>query len=106
MQRQQKITLGEMRQSGPRRLLVCCGDYHCAHSVVVSADPWGDAVRLPIGHVALMAVSAAHAKKAAAGAWSATASPSTKPHFRVTCAVPSQDHQKRHEPKIRRLRRR
>jgi hypothetical protein len=37
MQRQQKITLGEMRQSGPRRVLVYCGDYHCAHSVVIYA---------------------------------------------------------------------
>jgi hypothetical protein len=46
MQRQQKITLGEMRQSGPRRLLIYCGDYRCAHSVVVDADSWGDAVRL------------------------------------------------------------
>ena len=46
MQRQQKITLGEMRQSGPRRLLIYCGDYRCAHSVVVNADGWGDDVRL------------------------------------------------------------
>jgi hypothetical protein len=46
MQRQQKITLGEMRQSGPRRLLVYCGDYKCAHSVVIDAAPWGDDVRL------------------------------------------------------------
>ena len=47
MQRQQKITLGEMRQSGPTRLIVYCGDYRCAHSVVVNADGWGDDVRLP-----------------------------------------------------------
>ena len=46
MQRQQKITLREMRQSGPRRLLIYCGDYRCAHSVVVNADGWGDDVRL------------------------------------------------------------
>jgi len=32
MAREQKITLGEMRQSGPRRLLVYCGDYKCAPS--------------------------------------------------------------------------
>lgn len=30
MQREQKITLREMRESGPTRLI--CGDYRCAHS--------------------------------------------------------------------------
>jgi hypothetical protein len=44
--REQKITLGQMRESGPRRLQVFCGDYQCAHSVVVNADRWGDDVRL------------------------------------------------------------
>jgi hypothetical protein len=44
--RPQKITLGEMRQSGLRRLLVYCGDYKCAHSVTIGADPWPDHVRL------------------------------------------------------------
>ena len=43
---EQKITLGEMRASGPRRLLVYCGDYKCAHSVTISADRWPDDVRL------------------------------------------------------------
>ena len=39
MQRQQKITLGEMRSSGgPTRLIVYCGDNKCAHSVVIVAD--------------------------------------------------------------------
>jgi hypothetical protein len=46
MQRQQKITLGEMRQSGPSRLLVYCGDYKCAHSVTISSGRWPDHVRL------------------------------------------------------------
>ena len=46
MQRQQKITLGEMRQSGPRRVLVYCGDYKCSHSVVIVAGRWGDDARL------------------------------------------------------------
>jgi hypothetical protein len=41
MKREQKITLGEMRQSDPRRLQIFCGDYKCAHSVVINADPWG-----------------------------------------------------------------
>ena len=47
MQRQQKITLGEMRSvNGPTRLIVYCADYRCAHSVVVDADRCGDEVRL------------------------------------------------------------
>jgi hypothetical protein len=44
--REQKITLGEMRQSGPIRLLVYCGDYRCAHSITIDATPWPDHVRL------------------------------------------------------------
>ena len=39
------ITLGQMRSSdGPRRLIVYCADYRCAHAhaVVVDADRWGD----------------------------------------------------------------
>jgi hypothetical protein len=45
--RPQKITLGDMRSgSGPRRLLVYCGDYRCAHSVVIDAGSWSDGVRL------------------------------------------------------------
>ena len=44
--REQKITLGEMRKSGPGRLLVYCGDYRCAHSVTIDATPWPDHVRL------------------------------------------------------------
>jgi hypothetical protein len=46
MSREQKITLGEMRESGPTRLLVYCGDYRCAHSVVIDAGRWSDDVRL------------------------------------------------------------
>jgi hypothetical protein len=42
MPREQKITLGEMRESGPRRLLVYCADYRCAHLVVTDADYWPD----------------------------------------------------------------
>jgi hypothetical protein len=38
----QKITLGEMRASGVRDLLVYCADYHCAHAVRISADQWPD----------------------------------------------------------------
>jgi hypothetical protein len=43
---QQKNTLGEMRASGLRRLLVYCGDYKCGHHVEISADRWQDDVRL------------------------------------------------------------
>jgi hypothetical protein len=44
--RELKITLGEMRGSGPTRLLVYCGDYKCAHSIVIASDRWPDHVRL------------------------------------------------------------
>ena len=44
--RQQKITLGEMRSSGPTRLLIYCGDYKCAHSVEIDSLRWPDHVRL------------------------------------------------------------
>jgi hypothetical protein len=44
--RQQKITLGEMRASGVRGLLVYCSDYKCSHSTAISADKWQDSVRL------------------------------------------------------------
>ena len=66
MSRQQKITLGEMRRSGPRRLLIYCGDYRCAHSVVLDAAPWGDDVRRPISNPSLLARSAADAKQSIA----------------------------------------
>lgn len=46
MRRQQKITLGEMRESGVRGLLVYCSDYRCSHSTQLSADQWPDDVRL------------------------------------------------------------
>jgi hypothetical protein len=46
MQLQQKITLGEMRESGPTRLIVYCADYKCGHSVLVDASRWADDVRL------------------------------------------------------------
>jgi hypothetical protein len=41
-----KITFGEMRAGGVRGLLIYCSDYKCAHSVEISADRWGDGVRL------------------------------------------------------------
>jgi hypothetical protein len=37
-----KITFGEMRSSGVRRILVYCADYMCSHSIAMPADRWGD----------------------------------------------------------------
>jgi hypothetical protein len=45
-QRPQKITLGEMRHTGVRGVLIYCSDYKCSHSTAISADPWPDHVRL------------------------------------------------------------
>jgi hypothetical protein len=42
----QKITFGEMRESGVRSILIYCSDYHCSHWTAISADPWPDDVRL------------------------------------------------------------
>ena len=44
--RQQKITLGEMRSSGVRGLLIYCSDYKCSHWATISGDRWPDDVRL------------------------------------------------------------
>jgi hypothetical protein len=47
--RQQKITLGEMRESGVRGLLVYCADYNCSHLAKLGpseVDRWPDSVRL------------------------------------------------------------
>jgi hypothetical protein len=48
MQREQKITLGEMRaNNGPRLLIFCCIDVNnCSHSVIISSELWPDHVRL------------------------------------------------------------
>jgi hypothetical protein len=46
MERPQKITFGEMRSSGVRGLLIYYSDYRCSHHVAVTADQWGDDVRL------------------------------------------------------------
>jgi hypothetical protein len=44
--RPQKITFGEMRSSGVRGLPIYCSDFHCSHSIAISADAWPDHVRL------------------------------------------------------------
>jgi hypothetical protein len=46
IKREQIITLGEMRASGPTQLLVYCGDPKCGHLVVIDAARWPDHVRL------------------------------------------------------------
>jgi hypothetical protein len=44
--RPQKITFGELRSTGVRGILIYCADYHCSHSIAISADPWLDDIRL------------------------------------------------------------
>ncbi len=45
MTRQQKITLGEVRVSGVRGLLVYCADYRCGHLAKISGE-WPHHIRL------------------------------------------------------------
>jgi hypothetical protein len=40
-----KITFGDVREMGVRGVLIYCADYHCSHSVALSADRWPDEVR-------------------------------------------------------------
>jgi hypothetical protein len=42
----QKITFGEMRDSGVCDVLVYCRDHRCSHSTTLSADRWPDNIRL------------------------------------------------------------
>jgi hypothetical protein len=46
VRRQPKITLGEMRASGVRGLLIYCSDFRCSHWTAISGDRWLDDVRL------------------------------------------------------------
>jgi hypothetical protein len=46
MDRPLKITFAEMRTSGVRGVLIYCADYHCSHSIAISAGRWPDHVRL------------------------------------------------------------
>jgi hypothetical protein len=45
----QRITFGDIREMGLRGVLVYCADYHCSHSVALSADRWADDIRLSDG---------------------------------------------------------
>lgn len=42
----QKITFGELRESGVHHVLVYCRDHRCSHHVEVNADRWPEHVRL------------------------------------------------------------
>ena len=42
----QKITFGDMRDSGVRAVLIYCSDYRCSHWIEMIADQWPDDVRL------------------------------------------------------------
>jgi hypothetical protein len=44
--RDQKITLGQMREMGVRGVLIYCSDYKCRHSTAISGDRWPDDVAL------------------------------------------------------------
>jgi hypothetical protein len=46
MNRPQKITFGDMRESGVRGVLIYCSDYRCSHHIAISADQWAGDVRL------------------------------------------------------------
>jgi hypothetical protein len=46
MARDQKITFGEMRESGVFGVVVFCSDYRCSHSTALPADRWPDHIRL------------------------------------------------------------
>jgi hypothetical protein len=46
MARDQKITFGEMRESGVFGVVVFCSDYSCSHSTALPADRWPDHIRL------------------------------------------------------------
>ena len=45
MSYQQKITFGEMRETGVRHVLIYCRDHKCSHHIEVSADRCGTVVK-------------------------------------------------------------
>jgi hypothetical protein len=42
----QKITFGEMRESGVHGVLIYCSGYRCSHSIKAIADGWTDELML------------------------------------------------------------
>jgi hypothetical protein len=49
----QKITFGDMRAPGAHGVLIYCSDYRCSHHIAISADQWGEDVRLVLLAIAL-----------------------------------------------------
>ncbi|WP_092117006.1 hypothetical protein [Bradyrhizobium erythrophlei] len=41
-----KITFGEIRETGARRITVFCKDYRCSHNAEIDAARWPDEMRL------------------------------------------------------------
>jgi hypothetical protein len=46
MSNDQKITLGQLRDSGSRRLQLLCRESRCAHSIKIDMDCWPGTLRL------------------------------------------------------------
>jgi hypothetical protein len=46
VERAQKITFAEMRDTGVRGALIYCTDNHCSHSIAISGHRWPDHLRL------------------------------------------------------------
>jgi hypothetical protein len=46
MKSPQPTTIGDLRASGLRGLLICCGDDCCEYSISIDADRWSDGTRL------------------------------------------------------------
>jgi hypothetical protein len=44
--RPEKITFGDMRETGGRRIRIYCADFRCSHSIAISGDAWPDDARL------------------------------------------------------------
>lgn len=63
MNRPQKITFGELRNSGVRGILIYCADFHCSYSIAMNADQWPDDLRLPTSSRASSARYAASAAR-------------------------------------------
>jgi hypothetical protein len=46
MSNDQKVTLGQLRDFGSRRLQLFCRDAKCAHSIEIDSDCWPGSLRL------------------------------------------------------------
>jgi hypothetical protein len=55
----EKITLGEMRSSGVRGLLIYCSDYRCSHYIAISGDRWPDNATERVSRSTLLTTSLA-----------------------------------------------